>query len=209
MELEFTVLYNMESFCFCSNLKALADDLPRRTTHGWRTKCWWQRPPCLQMSVGLPPSNPSVSSLLTPWCYLPDRWLLGSIQTPYLAGCFLWWWLHAGLCLAGCVHARTQPHGPARGPQCQTCHSFFQWIWPVGLHLGAQHRNNSWTIAEIPRSADQGMKLENNLIVQLPSQGRNSLQKWLLTFLVAWRILRKIQPLLQEKSTYLPPPFYP
>lgn len=155
------------------------------------------------------PSNPSLSSLLTPWCYLPDRSLLGSIQTPYLAGCFLWWWLHAGLCLAGCVHARTQPHGPARGPQCQTCHSFFQWIWPVGLHLGAQHRNNSWTIAEIPRSADQGMKLENNLIVQLPSQGRNSLQKWLLTFSVAWRILRKIQSLFQEKSKYLPPPFYP
>lgn len=105
--------YNMESFCFCSNLKALADDLPRKTKHG-RIKCWWQRPPYLPMSVLR--SAPSNHSLLPPDPMVLPAWppLLGSIQTTYLAGCFLWWWLHAGLCLAGCVHARTQPHGPAQ-----------------------------------------------------------------------------------------------
>ena len=72
MELDFTVRYNMESFCFCSNLKVLADDLPGRTTDGQRTKRWWQRPPYLQMSVSLP------FSFLPPDPMMLPAWLLAS-----------------------------------------------------------------------------------------------------------------------------------
>ena len=122
---------------------------------------WWTvlvtKASILTNECCLLPATPLFTPSWPHGCHLPDRCLPASIQTPYLAGCFLWWWWRAGLCLAGCVHARTRPRGPARAPQSQTCHSFSQWIWPAGLHLGAQHRNNSWTVAEIPRSADQGI----------------------------------------------------
>lgn len=95
-----------------------------------------------------PWTTPSRASSLCPQaCDCPK--LAGfetPLKIPYLAGCFLWWWWHAGLGLAECVHARTQPRGPAREPQFQTCHSFSQWIWPGGLLLGVPHRSNSWEI---------------------------------------------------------------